>query len=324
MTRSFNLSTFRFLAALAVFAALPVHAQLPQRLWVPENGWYGELVRTPLGNALGDRGRGVYFETQGSIGVITIMTYEADGRPVMLYAAGPLQAGVACVGLSVSEFTQFETCIRNAELFRISGGVPLGQRGVPAQPPRIPELVGHVEFRAGLDFISLSIQPPNPGLPPGGVWPDQMRLQRLQWGYGGFGGNLPIGGGPPDAAFPMPGACIPDFRGDWVMVEPADRSRPARRLVFDQMELLDPAFTCAAVVSPELAQRVVVVFRDSQQPAELRCIASGCGFWDAGAYVGWVPRGYELKRFSLAVGVPLLGQPISSWATRRLVAYRVE
>lgn len=307
---------------LAVMAAPSVPAQATQPLWVPENGWYGEWVPGITGGPLGDRGRGVYFETQGNIAVVTVMTYEAEGRPVMLYAAGPLQTGVACVGLSVSEFTQFGVCIRNAELFRISGGVPLGQRGVPAQPPRSAELVGRLNLRAGLDFMSLDIFPASPAM--AGIWPDRMSLQRLQWGYTGFGGNLPIGSAAAGLAFPMPGACIPDFRGDWVLVEPADRSRPARRLVFDQLELVDPSFTCGGVVTPEQGVQIWVIFRDSQQEMELRCIAEGCGLWDAGTYVGWVPRGYELKRFSVAVGVPLRGLAIGPGTRRRLVAYRVE
>ena len=179
-------------AVLSLSAADRAEAQSALPLWVPENGWYGELVPGTVGGPLGDRGRGVYFETQGNIGVVTVMTYEADGRPVMLYAAGALQTEVACVGLSTSQFTQFVTCIRNAELFRISGGVPLGGRGVPAQPPRIPELIGRLSLLAGLDFMTISIEPPNTGPSPG-TWPDRMALQRLQWGYGGFGGNLPIG-----------------------------------------------------------------------------------------------------------------------------------
>jgi hypothetical protein len=315
---------FLVTAVLSLSGADRAGAQSALPLWVPENGWYGELVPGTVGGPLGDRGRGVYFETQGSIGVVTVMTYETDGRPVMLYAAGAVQTGVACVGLSTSEFTQFVTCIRNAELFRISGGVPLGGRGVPAQPPRTAEVVGRIELQAGHDFMRLSIHPPNPSLPPPGVWPDQMRLQRLQWGYGGFGGNLPIGGGLSGTALLMPGACIPDFRGDWVLVEPANRSREARRLVFDQLEQLDPNFNCGLVATPEDAARIFVIFRDSQRQVELRCRASGCGYWDQGVYVGWVPRGYELKRFSVAVGVPDGGQIPQFPRAGRLVAYRVE
>jgi hypothetical protein len=307
---------------LSLMAAPSVPAQATQPLWVPENGWYGEWVPGITGGPLGDRGRGVYFETQGNIAVVTVMTYEADGRPVMLYAAGPLLRDSACVGLSTSEFTQFVSCLRNVELFRISGGVPLGQRGVPAQPPRNADLVGRLNLRAIHDFMSLDIFPASPAM--AGIWPDRMSLQRLQWGYTGFGGNLPIGSAAAGLAFPMPGACIPDFRGDWVLVEPANRAREAQRLVFDQVEQLVPNFNCGLVATPEDAARIFVIFRDTQRQVELRCRASGCGYWDRGTYVGWVARGFELKRFSVAVGVLDGGRVLQFPRAGRLVAYRVE
>jgi len=294
--------------------------------WIPENGWYGEIVGFGFGNAQGDRGRGVCFETQGEMAVVAIMTYETDGRPVMLYAAGPVLFPPICSGHGFWQYTQFESCIQDAELYRISGGVPLGQRSVPAQPPRTAEVVGRLNLDAGFDWMWIEIRPPNPPTqaPPPGVWPDKMGLQRLQWGYGGFGGNLPMGAARPTLDFPAPGACIPDYRGDWVLVEPANRAREARRLVFDQVEEVVPNFNCGQVSGPEDAARIFVIFRDTQRQVELRCRASGCGFWDQGVYVGWVARGYELKRFSLAVGVPDGGMLSKFISARRLVAYRVE
>jgi hypothetical protein len=112
--------------------------------WVPENGWYGEVFPVSTGpgvaNADGDRGRGVYFETQGDIAVLTVMTYEADGRPVMLYAAGPMRYAGQCGGTDVTLTTQYRACL-DADLFRVSGGVPLWQRGTANAPPRLAERV---------------------------------------------------------------------------------------------------------------------------------------------------------------------------------------
>jgi hypothetical protein len=322
---------FHFLvAAMAAGLMGSANAQSVSVRWIPESGWYGEFVRFGFGNALGDRGRGVYLETQGETAVVTIMTYESDGRPVMLYAAGALRFEVGCVGLAVNQFTPFRSCLRDVDLYRISGGVPLGQQGLPAQPPRSAEIVGRLNVDASLGAIWLEIRPPNPPTqaPPPGIWPDRMGLQRLQWGYGGFGGNVHPGAlASPGLDFPAPGACIPDFRGDWVLVEPANRSREARRLIFDQVEQVVPNFNCGLNATPEDAARIFVIFRDTQRQVELRCRASGCGYWDQGMYVGWVPRGFELKRFSVAVGVPDGGQvptnPLS-FRAGRLVAYRVE
>lgn len=296
--------------------------------WIPENGWYGELVPGIPGGPLGDRGRGAYLETQGDVAVLTIMTYEMDGRPVMFYAAGQLQFPPVCSGQAFSHVTQFESCLRNVDVFRISGGVPLGQRGVPEQQPRTAELVARLDL--DLSYIGLDVQlrPPTPPTqaPPLGIWPDRMRLQRLQWGYGGFGGNFRSGSQVSGGGFPAPGACIPDFRGDWVLVEPANRSREAQRLVFDQVDELVPNFNCGLVATPEDAARIFVIFRDTQRQVELRCRSTGCGYWDRGAYVGWVRRDHELKRFSVAVGVPDGGQVSIMPPNRagRLVAYRVE
>lgn len=321
---------FAFSLVLIGLGLAETYAQSVTPRWIPESGWYGEFVRSGLvTNAQGDRGRGVYLETQGNTAVITIMTYEADGRPVMLYAAGPLLFPPVCSGQGFSQATQFESCVRNAELYRISGGVPLGQPGVPAQPPRTAEVVGRIDLDAYHEWMWLQVRPPNPPTqaPPPGIWPDQMTLQRLQWGYGGFGGNLAIGAAQPTRHFPAPGACIPDYRGDWVLVEPANRAREARRLVFDQVEQVVPNFNCGQVSGPEDAARIFVIFRDTQRQVELRCRARGCGYWDQGVYGGWVPRGFELKRFSVAVGVPDGGQvppPGAGPAIRRLVAYRVE
>jgi hypothetical protein len=301
-------------------------AQAPPARWIPESGWYGEVVRSAFGNAQGDRGRGVYLETQGETAVVTIMTYEPDGRPVMLYASGGLRFEVGCVGLAVSQFTQFRSCLRDIDLYRVSGGVPLGQQGLPAQPPRAVEVVGRLNLDATLDVIWLEVRP-STQTPPAGIWPDRMHLQRLQWGYGGFGGNVAPGSLAVGANFPAPGACVPDFRGDWVLVEPANRAREAQRLVFDQVQLLDPGFNCGAASTPEDVTRIFVIFRDSQRQIELRCRTHGCSYWERGTYVGWVARGFELKRFSVAVGVPDGGQiptnPLS-FRAGRLVAYRVE
>jgi hypothetical protein len=305
------------------------HAQSTPVRWIPESGWYGEFVQAVAGNAMGDRGRGVYLETQGDIAVLTIMTYEPDGRPVMLYAAGPLRFEGGCIGMSAATSVQFQSCLRNVDLYRVSGGVPLGQRGVPTQPARMAELVGRINMDASLGLIRLEIRPPTPPmqpLPPG-TWPDTMGLQRLQWGYGGFGGNFPVGTQVSGIGFPGPGGCIPDFRGDWVLVEPANRGREAQRLVFDQVEQVVPNFNCGLVATPEDAARIFVVFRDTQRQVELRCRASGCGYWEQGTYSGWVERGYGLKRFQVAVGVPdggLIPTTPLSFRAGRLVAYRVE
>jgi hypothetical protein len=297
--------------------------------WIPESGWYGELVPGIPGGPQGDRGRGVYLETQGGTAVLTVMTYEPEGQPVMLYAAGTLQFHMACGGTDPTESTQFRSCLRNVDLYRISGGVPLGQRGVPSQPPRTAEIVGRLNLDVSYRFMTLEIRPPNPPTqaPPPGVWPDQMRLQRLQWGYGGFGGSFLSGSQISGGGFPGPGACVPDFRGDWVLVEPANRAREAQRLVFDEVEQLVPNFNCGLVATPEDAARIFVIFRDTQRQVELRCRAAGCGYWDRGTYIGWVERGHELKRFSVAVGVPdggriPLNPPLIS--AGRLIAYRVE
>jgi hypothetical protein len=308
--------------AMLLAGAGAVQAQSTGVRWIPESGWYGELVRFGSGNALGDRGRGVYLETQGETAVVAIMTYESDGRPVMLYAAGRLRFEVDCLGLAVSEAGQFVSCLRNVDLYRVSGGVPLGQQGMPTQPPRNAELVGRLGLQAGLDFMVAEITPANPAM--AGIWPDRMGLRRLQWGYGGFGGNQHIGSAAAGVTFPMPGACIPDFRGDWVLVEPANRAREAQRLVFDQVDQLVPNFNCGLVATPEDAARVFVIFRDTQREVELRCRSTGCGYWDRGTYVGWVARGFELKRFSVAVGVPDGGQIPQLLRAGRLVAYRVE
>jgi hypothetical protein len=315
--------------AMLLAGAGAVQAQSTGARWIPESGWYGELVPGTVGGPLGDRGRGVYFETQGNTAVVTIMTYEPDGRPVMLYASGALRFEVGCVGLAVSQFTPFVSCLRDIDLYRVSGGVPLGQQGVPAQPPRTVEVVGRLNLDAYLDFIWLEIRSPLPPsqTPPSSIWRDRMSLQRLQWGYGGFGGSFGPGSQVSGGVLPAPGACIPDFRGDWVLVEPANRAREAQRLVFDQVEQLVPNFNCGLVATPEEVARVFVTFRDTQRQVELRCRSTGCGYWDRGTYVGWVERGFELKRFSVAVGVPDGGQipttPLS-FRAGRLVAYRVE
>lgn len=315
-----------FIAAMAVGLMGSANAQSAPVRWIPENGWYGEIVMSAFGNAQGDRGRGVYLETQGETAVVTIMTYEADGRPVMLYAAGALRFQVGCVGLAVNQFTPFRSCLRDIDLYRISGGVPLGQQGLPAQPQRTTEVVGRLNLDATLDVIWLEVRP-SAQTPPASIWPDRMHLQRLQWGYGGFGGNLPAGSIAVGANFPRPGACVPDFRGDWVLVEPANRASEAQRLVFDQLQLLDPGFNCGAASTPEEVTRIFVTFRDSQRQVELRCGIRGCSYWERGTYVGWVVRGFELKRFSVAVGVPDGGQvpthPLT-FRAGRLVAYRVE
>ena len=315
---------------LGLAMAQAAFAQSVPVRWIPESGWYGELIRFGVGTgaALGDRGRGVYLETQGDIAVVTVMTYESDGRPVMLYAAGSLQFPPVCSGQSTWHLTQFESCLRNLELFRVSGGVPLGQRGMEMQPPRTAELVGRLDLDAYYTGLLLQIRPPTPPTqaPPPGSWPDRMNLQRLQWGYSGFGGSRPLGSAAAGLDFPAPSACIPDFLGDWVLVEPANRSREAQRLVFDQVDELVPNFNCGLVATPEDAARIFVIFRDTQRQVELRCRSTGCGYWDRGAYVGWVRRDHELKRFSVAVGVPDGGQVSIMPPNRagRLVAYRVE
>jgi hypothetical protein len=324
-------SVWGFVISLVLVGFGPglTYAQSAPPRWIPESGWYGEFVASGLGGPLGDRGRGVYLETQGEIAVLTIMTYEADGRPVMLYAAGPLRFEVSCTGMSAATTVQFQSCLRDVDLYRVSGGVPLGQRGMPIQPPRTAEAVGRINLDVSMARIRLEVRPSTPSTqpPPPGSWPDSMTLQRLQWGYAGFGGDFPSGWLAAGGTFAAPGACIPDFRGDWVLVEPANRGREAQRLVFDQVEQVVPNFNCGLVATPEDAARIFVVFRDTQRQVELRCRASGCGYWEQGTYSGWVERGYGLKRFQVAVGVPDGGQipttPLS-FRAGRLVAYRVE
>ncbi len=311
----------RAVALVVLGTPLLASATTPIR-WVPENGWYGEVFPVSTGpgvaNADGDRGRGVYFETQGDIAVLTVMTYEADGRPVMLYAAGPMRYAGQCGGTDVTLTTQYRACL-DADLFRVSGGVPLWQRGTANAPPRLAERVGVLRLDASLSGMLLQIRritPPSSGTSSTVPTEDHMLLERLQWGYGGV---------PTQGVQSRPRACIRDFRGDWVLVEPAQPSAEPRRIVFTEMLLLRPDLACRPpFANPVDASTTAVVFRDHERDIEMRCEALGtvCRLWDRGALVGRVSEGTRLKTFVVEFGVD---QPTGSFdPVRRLVAMRVE
>lgn len=265
-------------------------AAMPQP--VPESGIYWSPTQV---------GTGYILETQGDTFAFSIYAYGLDGDPEFFIASGRISEGYS------------------APLFRVTGGAMLGSNsinetgaGLNAERVGRVALSYHVESPQILTytalFLYLTLDSPPDNEPPETL----HALQRMNFGYGGFGNR-------------SQGQCWPDMRGEWAFLDKSDASRPPWRFRFTQAT----STPSSDLKCERPGDDHVLTFRDVVAGAELRCVFSS----DAPDPLDGLRKysGCELRRdgssavvFSFYVGDIGLGRMIGSSGPLTVIGSGVE
>ncbi len=214
---------------------------------VPESGTYWSPRRD---------GEGAFVDYQNGNVTITLFSYDAQGRPVYYFAAGPTQLApqteAAIAGL-------YPMRVLRADLFRSENGPIFNAAGArQLETTRVGRLFAEFSAVGSVYLeVTLTTQPPEGSM--------------LNWGYvmSRFNFGFPQYGTQISSQFQQ--ACWRDLRGDWVFVDQTDPQRPAWRFSFGPPEITPGAegMVCrqAAHLPPQ-----ILSYRDPARGATLRCI----------------------------------------------------
>ena len=206
------------------------------RAITPESGLYWSPAND---------GTGYSVDVQGSVVVLIVYTYAADGEPEVLTGSGTLGGAGGGFFLEAPYHFQFGVTPLNGisgTLYRPTNGREFLSTG-PLPAGRVLQSTPVTTF--GMTFLTQNAIFLT-------VAGDTRVIYRMNFAIGAFGSN----------AFP-PYTCINDYRGEWVYI---DQSAPARApWRFNFTEVSVPAdFGCQR-------PRSTLVFRDPSRNAEMRC-----------------------------------------------------